>query len=354
MDDRTRRTARLPGLLLVTLLSGLAAVSAQAAPARLAVVGDSDSHAYHDRMHFSGEDGKRGGDFHATTWQWTEALHRLRGQALDLGAWDRHGLPGTLGRAAEWAGLPVRPAKEDFEYNFAMSGARCESLMGGERQVPGLVGLMDQAPGRWRDGYVVVRIGVNSFGQAEHLQRLAADRDDAEVSAGIQGCIAAVREAVAAIHRSHPATRIVLVGIFDNSNVAGQLDATWTPRQLANIAAALDRYDDALRAMAQADRRIAFFDDRAWFAAHWGTRTASGQPAYRDVRIGKALRVRNAQGDAPTNAVLADGHAGAAWNLLWAQALVALLDREFDAGIAPVSESELAALIGRRASPADD
>ncbi|MDH5832428.1 hypothetical protein [Luteimonas kalidii] len=353
MNDRTHCTVRLSRVFLATLLTGLAAVSAHAAPARLAVVGDSDSHAYHDRMHFTGTDGKRGGEFHATTWQWTEALHRLRGRSLDQGPWDRHGLPGTLARAAEWAGLPVRPAKEDFEYNFAMSGARCESLMGGERQVPTLVGMMDQAPERWRGGYVVVRIGVNSFGQAEHLHRLAADRDDPHVSADIDSCIAAVRESVAAIHGGHPATRIVLVGIFDNSNVAGQLDVAWTPRQLANIAAALDRYDDALRAMAQADRRIAFFDDRAWFAALWGTRAPSGAPAYRDVRIGR-LRVRNAQGDEPTSAVLGDGHAGSAWNALWSAALVALLDREFDAGIAPVSDAELAALMGQRASPAGD
>ena len=56
-------------------------------------------------------------------------------------------------------GLQARaPEKEDFRYNFAVSGARCESLMGGERQVPQLVDLMDEEPEAWRGGVVVIPV----------------------------------------------------------------------------------------------------------------------------------------------------------------------------------------------------
>ena len=36
-------------------------------------------------------------------------------------------------------------------------------------------------------------------------------------------------------------------------------------------------------------------------------------------------QVRNTVGDEPRNAVIADGHAGLVWNVLWAQSLVAHL-----------------------------
>jgi len=317
-----------------------------ATPLRLAVVGDSDSHAYHDRLRFSGRDGQRGGSYHATTWQWTEALHRLRGRWIDQGEWGQHGSSGGVARLAGWLDLPARaPEKEDFLYNFAVSGARCESLMGGERQMPQLVRLMDASPARWRGGVVVIRIGVNSFGQRDSLERLALDPRDPEVSPRIDGCIAAVREAVAHLHERHPATRVVLVGIFDNSNIGADAAVARSPRELGNIATALDRYDDALRGLATGDARMAFFDDRAWFASLWGGRTAQGAPSYRDVRIAGRFRVGNSQGDAPSHAVLADGHAGTAWNALWAKALVELLGRRFDAAIPPVEDAELLALV---------
>jgi len=335
----------------LALTLSLATVAAHAAPEagariRLAVIGDSDSHAYHDRLRFSGEDGARGGVHHATTWQWTEALQRLRGGWVDQGAWGHHGSSGVLARAADWVGLPARaPEKVDFLYNFAVSGARCESLMGGERQVPQLVDLMDQEPEAWRDGVVVIRIGVNSFGQSDSLERLAANPDDPELSGTITRCISAMREAVHHLRQGHPHTGVVLVGIFDNSNIGDAARVRRAPDELRNITTALDRYDNALRAMAARDTRIAFFDDRAWFASLWGARSPDGRPRYRDVDIGGRLRVANTQGDAPSHAVLADGHAGSAWNALWAKALVDLLDRHFGARIPAVDEAELLALL---------
>ena len=345
IDPSAKKLACGLMLTLSLAMSAAGAAPEQDTRIRLAVIGDSDSHAYHDRVRFSGNDGARGGIHHATTWQWTEALQRLRGGWVDQGEWGHHGGPGAVARAAGWVGLSVRaPEKEDFRYNFAVSGARCESLMGGERQVPQLISLMDEEPASWRGGVVVIRIGVNSFGQSDSLERLAANPDDPALSAAITRCISAMREAVRHLHQSHPQTRLVLVGIFDNSNIGDAALAPRAPAALRNIATALDRYDDALRAMAMRDARIAFFDDRAWFASLWGSRGADGRPRYRDVDIGR-LRISNTQGDAPSHAVLADGHAGSAWNALWAGALVGLIDSHFGARIPAVEESELVALL---------
>ena len=66
---------------------------------------------------------------------------------------------------------------------------------------------------------------------------------------------------------------------------------------------------NVLVVVAAADARIAFFDDRAWFAQRWGGRDGEGQPAYRSLAFGPGLVVTLSQGDAPQHAVLADGHA---------------------------------------------
>src|SRR3546814_18716325 len=75
----------------------------------------------------------------------------------------------------------------------------------------------------------------------------------------------------------------------------------------------IDRFDVALRSIASADPRIAFFDDRAWFQGYWGGRDARGVPAYRNVTVGD-MHVTNTSGEDPRTAVLADGHAGLGWN----------------------------------------
>lgn len=342
---------RKRGWAVVLLVgSSVCAGASSAAPLRLAVVGDSDSHAYHDRKQFTGKDGSRGGAFHDTTWQWTEWLHRLRGGAVDQGQWGRVGSRRIVAMVEEALGLPARtPEKEDFAYNFAVSGAVCNDLMNVQRQVPHLVQQMDETPAAWQDGIVVVRIGVNSFGQREHLARLAASADDPVVAAEIDRCIDDVRMAVSYLHRHHPETRVVLVGIFDNANIGENVRRWSSPRELANITRALDRYDAALKTLAARDRRIAFFDDRAWFAALWGSRTPDGRPAYRPVDVGGGFVVTNTQGDAPCHAILADGHAGTVWNALWAKALVHVVNQRFAAGIPPITSKELASRLDSRA-----
>jgi hypothetical protein len=314
----------------------------------LAVLGDSDSHAYHDSIFFPAGSLKRGGNHRSTTWQWTELLQRLRGQQLDQGQWGVHGTRGVVARATRWLGREGRsPPREDFRYNFALSGAECSDLLEGySQQARSLLSLMDQEPARWRNGVVLIRIGINSFGDAGNLDQLARDPRAAAVQEKIAGCVQAIQGSVALLRAHHPKVRIVLVGIFNNADWPKYLDRWHDPVQLANIDEGLDVFDRALAGMARADPGMAFFDDRAWFAARWGSRDGQGLPAYRDLVLGN-LHVRNAAGDGPEHAVLADGHAGSAWNAEWARALVDLMNERFQLAVTPISQVEVIAALGR-------
>jgi len=319
-------------------------------PISIAVLGDSDSHSYQDRLAFPLGGSARGGPFRETTLQWLEVLARLRPRELDPGPWQVFGDKRSW-MADFWSrlGRPSRfPQKLDYVHNMALSGAVCADLhQGPQRQAARLLDRMNAEPTRWRDGVVVVRIGTNDVGDAESLEAMSRDPQGSPPMQRVRACTDAIAQAVSLIRGRHPHTRFVLVGLFNNAHWARN-HGRWHDRAaLENIERAHARYDDALRALAAADPRIAFFDDRLWFSRLWGDRAPDGSPAYRTVRLG-SFDVRNADGDHPSHATLADGHAGAVWNGLWAQALVALLNERFAAGIPPITPQELARLLDPR------
>ena len=319
----------------------------------LAVIGDSDSQGFHDVHDPHAPAVPRGGSYADTTFQWTEALAKMRGDQLDLGEWGMHGMRGRVAAAIEWFGLAgtaeswgweVRaPKKRDHLYNFAYSGDGCRDLFGGwSRQVPRLVRLMDVDAARWRNGIVVIKIGGNDFANdIPHLDLLAHDPQAPAIRAKMDACLSEVRKAVARIHQTHPQTRIVLGGVFNNVNWEPMHGQWHSPVQLANISKGLDYYDDALLAMVKSDRRLAFFSDRQWFEALWGSRGSDGRPDYRVYRLGPDIEVANNGGDAPSHATLADGHAGLVWNAKWAQALVTLINNRFDMKLTPVTDDDV-------------
>ncbi len=322
------------------------APSAAARP--FGVLGDSDSHSYQDGVFYADDPSARGGTWRPHTLQWNEILARLRDDQLDPGPWGIWGTRrGSIARLQDRLGLTSRyPRKQDYRFNLAFSGAVCESLTEGpRRQAQRLLAVMDETPQRWRDGVVLIRIGTNSFGRVNSLDALARNPQDAGVSAVMDGCVDQVRGAVSLIRARHPETRFVLVGIFDNAHWARYLGRWRDPAALANIHAGLQRYDDGLRTLAAAAPGIAFFDDQAWFAQRWGSRGADGQPNYRTVSFGRGFRVTNSAGDEPSNATLADGHAGTVWNALWAQSLVDLMNTQFGWSLRPLHEPELVKLI---------
>ena len=84
------------------------APTASGSSVSLAVLGDSDSHAYHDSVFFPPGSVKRGGAYRATPWQWTELLQRLRGRPLEQGVWGVLGSRGAVARANRWLGRAGR------------------------------------------------------------------------------------------------------------------------------------------------------------------------------------------------------------------------------------------------------
>ena len=132
---------------------------------RLAVLGDSDSQSFHDSLTLA-DPSLRGGPYRATTWQWTEVLARLRGDQIDPGEWGAWGTGNYRAYFDEAFGfLAQTPRKDDYRYNFAVSGASCSQLMGHPlRQAVRLVDLMNTEPQAWRNGIVLIRIGVNDIG----------------------------------------------------------------------------------------------------------------------------------------------------------------------------------------------
>jgi len=328
---------------------GVRPAAPAAAPIALAVMGDSNSHAYQDTVSFPVGSGLRGGAWRDSTFQWTEILARLRGHEIDLGPWE------TSGRSGFWLNLryllgqpEVRaPRKLDHRYNFANSGAPCDGLTTGRyRQAPRLVAMMDREPERWRRGVVVIRIGMASLSSVALLDGMARDPADAAAREAMDGCLRHIGDAVRLIRASHPATHIVLVNVFEDANDPVDFAHWLSPEAVNNIGRAFDHYRDAVRALAARDPAMSFFDDRAWFRAHWGQRGTRGEPAaFRTVAIGAHLRVRHALGDPPTNTMVADGHAGLVWNALWAQALVRHLREPAGLPLTPIGDEEVARFV---------
>ncbi|RZL68484.1 MAG: SGNH/GDSL hydrolase family protein [Variovorax sp.] len=326
-------------------------VAATAIP--LAVLGDSNSHSYQDSIAFPPGSSARGGAFRPRTFNWTDVLARLRPVELDSGPWLVWGSTGVVAAGREAVGLAAAraPRKEDYLYNFAHSGAGCGNLMAGRfRQAPRLVALMNKEPQRWQRGVVVIRIGLNDWSSLLDVQ--ARTPDAPQLAAVTRGCVDQLRAAVTLIHASHPATKILIVGIANEADDAAQRNNWVSAVERGNIQSALMRFNDALRALADSTPNAAFFDDAAWFMHRWGSRGSEPEPAFKTVTVGANFVVTNSNGDEPHNALLADDHAGLVFNTLWAQSLVARLRDAFELPLTPIHDDEVARFVLPLVKPA--
>ena len=329
---------RLLGCGLLTLLP-MSTLHAQARP--LAVLGDSDSQGYQDRLWMP--EG-RGGPWAERTFQWTEWLARWRSAEWDLGPVGIWGDRKWLARGLDLLGLASRaPRKLDNRHNFAIAGEGCRSLTEGiYRQAPRLADLMDEQRERWRSGLVVIRIGVVDFGYADSLDALAHRPDDPGVRARMDRCLAHISAAVTLLQQRHPDTHLLLIGIFNNAHWTAYLDRWQDPAQLRRIDQGLDHFDQGLQAIVERDsKHLSFYSDRAAFRTLWGDRDDQGRPAYRTLSFGP-VKVQMSQGDAPGHAILADGHVGSLWNLAWAQGLLGHVHRQWGWTPTPFTAAEMA------------
>ena len=68
-------------------------------------------------------------------------------------------------------------------------------------------------------------------------------------------------------------------------------------------------------------------------------RGPNGEPDFKSVHLGN-LTVTHTMGDAPTHTMLADDHAGLAWNVLWAQSIIERLREAFGLSLTPIGGDE--------------
>jgi len=291
---------------------------------------------------------QRGGKpFDASTFQWTEVLDRTRGDQLDLGRWGVWGVERyRYALLARTFGRKVRhPRKRDFEYNMAISNARCSELTTGPyRQLPGLLKIIAADPVRWARGLVVIRIGINSLSGAEELDEYARTGLTPEVEQRLDGCVDFIEEAIRALRSEQAGIRVALVGIAEDINGPGQRDRWRSAGEVPNIRRVLDHFDSRLTRIADADPSIAFVEDRRWWQHHFGGRDEDGTPRLRALNLGGERSVTNSLGNHPSNAVLEDGHAGTVVNGLWTNHLIQRLNDEFGLGVRPLLDAEIADL----------
>ena len=214
-------------------------------------------------------------------------------------------------------------------------------MQGYYRQAPRLLSLMNENPERWKKGVIVIRIGVNSIGQTASLNQYAKTGVTVETRQEIMACYGWIKQAIQLIRSHHPDTRMVLVGIFDNANWVPNFQLWHSHREHNNISQVLNLFDNALKELADADPHIVFFDDCAWFRKYWGYRYVNGQQVCKDRNLGEHITVHCTQGNDPSNMVLADGHTGTAWNLLWSKELVHLLNTAFGLKIPEINDTEI-------------
>lgn len=312
----------------------------------LGVLGDSDSHSYHDAILLDSAH-PRGGRYHAVTYQWTEILGALRGSQVDLGRWSVWGSWGQVAALLRRAGIHLRaPRKQDYRFNFAITGARCEDLLNAPyRQTAQLLDVMREDSSRWARGVVVIRIGINSIGRQQDLDHYAATGLDAASRARIGRCHADIHRAMTMIRAEHPHTAIVIAGMSDDRNVPSNFSRWRSATAMTNITDVLQWDEQSLRNLCASDPRAVFISDREWFDTIWGSRNAVGEPAYRDIGFGGVTTVQNTMGDHPGNVTLADGHAGSVSNGLWARHFVDVLRMRFGLSIRPITPAEIASLV---------
>lgn len=315
------------------------------------VLGDSDSHSFHDSIILSAPN-LRGGVHRDVTFQWTEVIARLRADQIDMGEWGIWGAPGTIAYFKQLFGAEDRaPRKQDYRYNLAISGAKCRGLTEGmSRQTQRLIYLMNQSPKYWENGIVTIRIGINNLGTYEALNTFAASGLSQQAAQDVAECTNYIRKAVQLIRAEHTKTRIVLVGILSNADWTPWLANWQSPAQISNISAVMDAFDTALRGIASSDPNILFWDDRAWFTRYWGERNKDGFADYHAACL-RGVSINYAQGDDPHNATLSDGHTGTAWNGFWARDLLDTLNSRFGYKFVRINDDDIAHLAGLISAP---
>jgi len=306
----------------------------------VAILGDSDSHSYRDQVNGI----ERGGEFHLVTHNWPGIWVQLRGSEVFLGDCFRFGTRMQFARLLEWFGLSTRsPRKMDFEFNYSVSGLKCESLTSAwPFQGFWLLSEIDRDAEFWKRGLVIIRIGVNDLGQRDHLERWAQTGLDQYATERVAQCVNAISGITTRL-LERTSVKVAIVGIAHDYNWPDSFELWQFDPHILNISEVLGEFDERLAQLADESARVAFIDDIMWFRRRFGDRR-TGDLRF-EFSLSDTIQIRNAQGDHPYNLILEDGHAGTVGNALWLASLVDGLNREFGLGLTSIRDEEIVGLI---------
>ena len=307
----------------------------------IAVLGDSDSHSYRDEY-----DNKfRGGAFHSVTYNWPALWNKFRSHTITMGAFDTWGTHYRIAKIKHHLGLVGRaPKKLDYEYNYAVSGLRCESLLQGwPYQAKWLITRLKNNPEAWKNGIVVIRIGVNNLGSTKQLIQWGNTGLDDHANKVIDACISQIIEASDQILKTHPSIKIALLGMCRDCNITDTYTVWPTLTQITKRNTVLNHFDQKLMAYTQEKDRVLFIDDVKWLIKRYGDR--HNEPIKFATTLADKVSIVSAQGDHPSNLILADYHAGTVYNGLWLNNLIAQLNQGFQLDLTPLSEDEIYSVI---------
>lgn len=309
----------------------------------LAVLGDSDSHSYHDPLNQT----DRGGEFKNVTLQWTDVIQRLRPDSFNMGEKSTWGTRRIIAEVNRFFGLEANtPPKFDYRFNYALSGMAGSSLLEAwPWQAKWFAARIRSNESLWQKGVVIIRIGTNDIGQMKHLQAYAQSGLTPEVQTRVEMHVRQIADAVKLIRDKNQSVRIVLTGIFDNTVVSHDGLPTYTKFQVLKMRDVLDEFDNGLRSVTRTSHGIAFMNDRQWFQKYWPEDPLTLERSENQLFLGGTVGITNTKGDHPKNVILGDNHAGTVMNALWAGELIQLMNHKFGFQVPPIKKDEIADLV---------
>lgn len=307
----------------------------------VAVLGDSDSHSYRDKY----DNKARGGKYHAVTFNWPALWDRFRSNEINLGAYGVWGSHYRIAKVKHWLGLSGRtPKKLDFEYNYAFSGTRCQSLLEDwPFQARSFIERLKKQPKQWDNGLVIIRIGVNDLGQEEEMDRWAQTGLDKFAHDAVAQCISHIEQATDRILQAHASVRVALIGICRDYNITTTFENWPHQQQVINIEEVLNNFDESLSHYAKGSDRVAYLNDYQWLVDRFGSRL-SNTLSFKTTLANK-LTIINDKGDHPSHLVLEDNHASTVYNGLWLNNMINQLNQIYKLNLTPLTEEEIYSVI---------
>lgn len=292
----------------------------------IAVLGDSDSHSYRD----SYDNKERGGQYHAYSYNWIELWSRLAKNEINPGQWGTWGNHYRVARIKNLLMLKSRsPKKLDYEYNYAVSGLSCRSLLNDwPYQGKWLLNEIRSNTDYWNNGIVIIKIGYNDIGKTSDLKQWKKTGLSTESSTLVSNCTDSIMAMSDSILAISPSVKISIAGVARTYNFMDEWDERLDEKSIQNIEEVLSGFDSRLEKYASDRTRVAYIDDHFWFNNIFGSQESNDlKPG---VEFSQDIELINASGDEPVNMLLADHHTGTLYNGLWINHLITEINRQLN------------------------